>query len=217
MSQPWSPVLAEPDARIAPISIEDWATLPEDSPGEFVDGYLAEEEVPDPVHELAVSWLIALFRSWLGSGRGFVFGSDVKFVIDTTRGRKPDVSVYFPHRPAPPRRGPLREAPDLVVEVVSPSPSDERRDRVHKMDEYAAFGVSFYWLLDPALGSLEIFELQQGSPSQASMRRTQQGRYARVLARVEGVIDQVPGCEGLTLDLDGLWTELRRLSAEDRA
>jgi Uma2 family endonuclease len=199
----WSPALAEPEPRTVALSIEEWSELPEDSPGEFVEGYLAEEEVPDPIHGLAVSWLIALFRAWLGPGNGFVFDSDVKFIVHASRGRKPDVSVYFPTRPPPPRRGPLREPPDVMVEVVSPSPRDERRDRVDKMDEYAAFGVSFYWLIDPALGSLEIFELQ-GS------------RFVRVVAMTEGRLDGVPGCKGLILDLDALWTELRRLSTDDR-
>ena len=184
--------------------MEDWAALPEDAPGEFVDGHLAEEEVPDPIHELAVSWLIALFRAWLGVGSGFVFASDVKFVVSASRGRKPDVSVYFPQRAAPPpRRGPIHDPPDVIVEVVSPSPADERRDRVTKMEEYAAFGVSHYWLLDPALGSLEIFELRSGA-------------CVRVLAAVEGTIDKVPGCEGLVIRLDDLWTELRRLSADEQ-
>jgi Uma2 family endonuclease len=196
--------LAEPEPRTIALSLEEWSQLPEDSPGEFVDGYLAEEEVPDPIHGLAVSWLIALFRAWLGAGNGFVFDSDVKFILHPKRGRKADVSIYLPQRKAPPRRGPLREPPDVVVEVVSPSPRDERRDRVEKMDEYAGFGVRFYWLLDPALGSLEIFELQGG-------------RFVRAVAVTEGSLDPVPGCKGLVLDLDGLWTELARLSSEDRA
>lgn len=201
--QSWSPALAEPEPRTIALSLEEWSQLPEDSPGEFVDGYLAEEEVPDPIHGLAVSWLIALFRAWLGAGNGFVFDSDVKFIVHPKRGRKADVSIYLPKREAPPRRGPLREPPDVVVEVVSPSPRDERRDRVEKMDEYAGFGVRFYWLLDPALGSLEIFELHGE-------------RFVRAVAMTEGSLDAVPGCEGLVLDIDGLWTELARLSSEDR-
>jgi hypothetical protein len=71
------------------------------------------------------------------------------------------------------------------------------------MHDHAAFGVRFYWLLDPALGSLEIFELQDG-------------RYARVLAAIDATIDSVPGCAGLVLPMDDPWTELRRLAAEDQ-
>jgi len=199
----WSPALRPPE--IPPsreLSLEDWIRLPEDVGGELVGGRLMEEEMPDPIHGLAVSWLIAVLRSWLAGQGGFVFDSDVKVVVSPTGGRKPDVSVYLPGRPAPPRRGALREPPDIVVEVISASPRDERRDRVEKMTEYAGAGVRYYWLVDPALGSLEVFELD---PSR---------RYVRALAATGGVIEAVPGCAGLTLDLDGLWAELARLAPE---
>lgn len=174
--------------------------LGEDEPGELVDGRLEEEEVPDAVHELAVTWLAALFRAWLGSV-GFVLGSESKFALDRT-GRKPDLSVYFPGRKAPPRRGALRDPPDIVIEVVTPTPRDERRDRVEKMAEYAQFGAAFYWIVDPALGSVEIFFLEPDA------------RYKRLAGLTNGTLDPVPGCAGLKLDVDALWAELARL-AED--
>jgi Uma2 family endonuclease len=199
----WSPALAPRPSSIGPrLDLDRWAELSEDEVGELVDGYLTEEEVPDPIHGLAVSWLIALFRGWLADRGGFVFDSDVKFVVSATRGRKPDVSVFLPGRAAPPRRGALSVPPDIMVEVVSPSPADERRDRVDKMDEYAAFGVRYYWLVDPALGSVEIFELQNG-------------RFVRSVAAVTGQVKEVPGCAGLALDLDRLWAELARLTANE--
>src|ERR1051326_9318052 len=41
-----------------PLTFEEWAAMDEDEPGEWVDGRLEEEEVPDLIHELVVSWLI---------------------------------------------------------------------------------------------------------------------------------------------------------------
>jgi Uma2 family endonuclease len=51
-------------------------------------------------------------------------------------------------------------APDLVVELISPS--SVRRDRYEKKDLYARFGVKEYWIGDPANRSLEILTLKQG-------------------------------------------------------
>jgi Uma2 family endonuclease len=180
------------------MTFEEWAAMDEDEPGELVDGRLEEEEVPDLVHELVVSWLIHVLWSWVGQN-GFVFGSDGKYAVRSDRGRKPDVAVYLhPETRRPPARGLVRVPPDIVVEVVSSSPRDERRDRIEKMDEYAAFGVTWYWILDPSLQSLEIFELTGG-------------RYARAARATEGRLDAVPGCPGLQVDLEEIWTRIAQL------
>lgn len=181
------------------MSLAEWAALPEDEPGELVDGELSAEEEPDAVHEDVVSWLNALLRFWLTPRGGFVLGSDAKFAVQRHRGRKPDLSVFLPGGHVPPRRGVIRVPPDVVVEVVSLSPRDVRRDRIEKVDDYAAFGVRFYWIIDPEARTFEIFEL---GPS---------GLYARCLGRCDGAIEDVPGCPGLRIDLDELWAELDRL------
>ena len=174
--------------------------MDEDESGELVDGRLEEEEVPDLIHELVVIWLGQVLRNWLGRN-GFVFGSEGKYAVRSDRGRKPDLAVYLhPETRRPPARGLVRVPPDIVVEVVSPSPRDERRDRIEKMDEYAAFGVAWYWIIDPRLLSLEIFELTSG-------------RYARAARATEGRFETVPGCPGLQLDLDEIWSEIARLEA----
>jgi Uma2 family endonuclease len=129
-------------------------------------------------------------------------GSEAKYAVRADRGRKADVAVYLGSDGSHlPRRGIVRVPPDIVVEVVSPSPRDERRDRIEKMDEYAAFGVRYYWILDPSLQSLEVFELLGA-------------RYARAARATEGRMDQVPGCHELVIDLDDLWEELSRLGSE---
>ena len=184
------------------MSLAEWAALSEDDEGELVDGRLVEEEVPEPEHEAIVSWLIGALRLWVIQRGGFVFGSELKLAVRARRGRKPDLSVYLPGSPVPRRRGVVRVPPGIVVEVISASPRDVRRDRIEKPDEYAAFGVSFYWLIDPVARTLEIFELGAD------------GRYARALGASEGTID-VPGCAELRLDLDALWAEVDRLGPEE--
>lgn len=190
--------LAEPSA--APeLSLDEWFGLPEDTPGELVDGRLEEEEVPDYLHELVVALLVRLLGNWVFPQGGLVAGSDTKFAVGSGRGRKPDLTVYLPGSGRPPARGLIRVPPDIAVEIVSPTPRDGRRDRVEKLADYAAFGVAWYWLLDPQLRSLEILE------------RDAQGRYLHALAASNGTLRNIPGCEGLTLDLDELWAAIDSL------
>lgn len=179
------------------LTAEQWTALPEDEPGELVHGQLAEEEVPDLVHEIIVVWFTAHLRVWLGK-RGFVAGSEAKFVLGPRLGRKPDVSLFLKADGVPPRRGAIRSPPHLMIEVISAGGRDVRRDRVEKPSEYATFGLKHLWLVDPEARTLECFALGAG------------GQYVRSFAASEGSI-QVPGFEGLVLDLDALWEETAEL------
>lgn len=183
------------------MTLAQWGELGEDVPGELVNERLVEEEEVGYLHEVVVAWLIRTLGSWLAPRGGFVGASDARFAVSRTKGRKPDLSVYFPGR-RPPAQGLVTIPPDIMIEVVSPRPSDARRDRIDKPVEYAAFGVHFYWIVDPELRTIEIDELGED------------GRYARALGASDGVIADVPGCAELTLDLDALWSEVDRLQSD---
>lgn len=181
------------------LTLEGWSELPEDAAGELVDGRLEDDEMTDYIHDVVVLFLAAALRGWVRPRGGLVGGSDVKLAIAQDRGRKADLSVYLPGAPRPPGRGLVRTPPSILIEVVSPRPRDARRDRVEKLDEYASFGVPWYWIVDPQLRSVEVFE------------RGGDGRYVRALAAVSGRIDTIPGCADLVLDLDALWAEVDEL------
>ncbi len=181
---------------------EEWANLPEDEEGELVDGMLVEEEVPDWVHETAVTWLLTTLYLWARPRGGLVGGSELKYILRPGRGRKPDVSMILPGQKRPPARGALRKPADVLIEVVSPSPRDIRRDRIEKLGEYAAFGARYYWILDPTVRTFEIYELDS------------EHRYVRALGASEGTLERIPGCDGLVLDLDALWSDLDQFNED---
>ena len=73
---------AQPSAALgAALTIDAWADLDEDEPGELVDGYLEEEEVPTVLHELVVAWLLGCLRTWARGRRGMAFGSELELVV----------------------------------------------------------------------------------------------------------------------------------------
>ena len=59
------------------------------------------------------------------------------------------------------KRDGVHGAPDLVVEVLSPSTA--KHDRGRKKQVYEQCGVSEYWIVDPANKTLEQYLLQQGA------------------------------------------------------
>ena len=66
---------------------------------------------------------------------------------------------------------------DLVMEVVSDSDDDRRRDLVKKREEYAQARIPEYWIVDPELGQITVLTLDgptyavHGEFAEASKRR----------------------------------------------
>jgi Uma2 family endonuclease len=187
------------------MTLEEWADLDEDVEGELVDGVLEEEEMATILHELVVAFLLRALFPWVQKRRGLVTGSEVKIAVGPRRGRKPDLSVFLAASRPGLMDSLVRIAPHLVVEVVSERPRDARRDRIDKLHDYAAAGVRWYWIVDPQLRTLEILSLDPRK------------KYVHALDATHGRLKTVPGCAGLHVDLDALWSELDAAAESDTA
>jgi Uma2 family endonuclease len=84
----------------------------------------------------------------------------------------------------------LKGAPDLCIEIISPSSATI--DRVDKFDQYRDAGMMYYWILDPIARSLEGFRLQRGEYVQ-----TGEGRNDDVVT--------LPPFAKLKISLSTLW------------
>ena len=71
---------------------------------------------------------------------------------------EPDISVVCDHDKLDSHG--CKGAPDLVVEVLSPS--TQRHDRLVKLDLYQRAGVREYWIISPEEKTAQVFLLQNG-------------------------------------------------------
>lgn len=140
----------------------DFIALDEDDLRELIDGQLMEVEVPTKLHEAVVLFLGAVLFNWTRANGGLVLASGYKVRISDSRGVMPDIQVYREgHERLGGEHGLEAGAPDLVIEVVSPSSA--RYDRVVKLGWYAQIGVPEYWIVDPDQRTLERLVLDRGS------------------------------------------------------
>lgn len=124
-------------------------------------------------------------------GRGLVFDSSTGFDLPNGSTRSPDVAWVLRERldrlTEAQRRGFLPLAPDLVIELASPT--DAVSGLVAKMREYQDNGVRLGWLILPAERQVQVFSA---------------GGESRCLDAPETLSDSdlLPG---LALDLTRIW------------
>ncbi len=88
---------------------------------------------------------------------GWAFPAETGFILfaDRTTVRSPDAAVVRRDRLAEPPDSFVPLAPDLAVEVLSPS--DRMADALAKIAMYLDAGVRLVWLVDPASRTVTIF------------------------------------------------------------
>ena len=132
----------------------DYLKLDDDHDYEVVGGKLIVVPRPRPYHQEIVGGFIEMLRGFLRlNGVGKVY-SDVDVVLDN-QVVSPDIVLILEEHLSRVQETHINGAPDLVIEVLSPS--TEKYDRKQKSQLYYAHGVKEYWLVDPALQLVEIF------------------------------------------------------------
>ncbi len=143
---------------------EDYLRLPDDGwRYEVLKGALHLSPAPAPRHQAVLYNLTVLSAIFLQAhpiGRVYFAPIDVLLPGDLASPVQPDL-VFLRNE----RRGLVSEraiegAPDLIVEVLSPS--NWLDDRRTKFEIYAEAGVEEYWLLDPRQKTVEVFALKSG-------------------------------------------------------
>ena len=153
------------------LSFADLERMPEDGRRyELYDGDLSEVPAPSLRHQRIVMHLLEALREHERRAGGLVCLSPVDIVLDAHNVVQPDLSWFAPERAARiDSRQPVRLAPDLVVEVLSPG--SEAIDRGPKLQLFARSGVPEFWIVDPERETIEVHVVAGGGYERAAICR----------------------------------------------
>lgn len=136
---------------------EDYQELPEGAPYQLIRGHLVMSPSPTVQHQRLVRTLYRRLDHGLHnadlSGETFFAPVDVRLTDETVV--QPDVLYVSPDRTDRIGDDEIDGAPDLVIEVVSPSTSHV--DGFDKKQLYEAHGVREYWIVDPDTKTVEVY------------------------------------------------------------
>ena len=145
------------------VSYSDLARAPEDGRRyEIYDGEVFVVPSPLPLHQRVTLAIADLLNGHPASHEGEALISPIDIVFSEFDVVQPDVVFFTAARRHVVRpEAPIRERPDIAVEVLSPSTA--ATDRGKKMQLFARCGVPEYWLIDPDAQRIEIHRLERGS------------------------------------------------------
>ncbi|MFW6193188.1 MAG: Uma2 family endonuclease [Gemmatimonadota bacterium] len=153
----------------ARITWQDLQQAPDDGKRrEAIGGGLYVTPAPSVRHQIVSKRLErALYRLLEDPGHGQVFHAPIGVEFPATgEGVQPDLLFVSEERRGIVARAWLKGAPDLVVEILSPS--TEERDRSLKRDLYERQGVGEYWIVDPDEDAVEVWRFgPEGAPDDA--------------------------------------------------
>ncbi|MGC4007212.1 MAG: Uma2 family endonuclease [Pirellulales bacterium] len=177
-------------------TLADWEKLPEGMHCELIEGHIVMSPTPRFNHQFFVGLLYELMTPQARRRGDLTILSPYDVILAKDVILEPDL-IYLTKERIPQIHGWLHGAPDIVVEVVSPTSCN--RDRKKKFDLYQEHRVPEYWLFDPMTESAEFYVLEHD-------------RYRAV--EPQTTTYRSPCDHGLTLDLDELWTRYRNRPAQ---
>lgn len=130
-------------------TLEDYLALPEGARIELINGRFYDMASPTMIHQRIALELGRLFSNYVDKNKGscipFIAPADVQIDCDDKTMVQPDVFVVCDRSKI--TRPRIVGAPDLIVEIVSPS--NYYMDLAIKLAKYKSAGVREYWVILP--------------------------------------------------------------------
>ena len=145
------------------VTYEEWLRMPEvtDAIEEVVNGEIRIMPAPKWNHGEIIENIHDELRAQLDRRTYRVRAAEFGLIIRQSplTSRVPDLAV-FERSTIVEQDGYIHSAPQLLVEVLSPS--NNRREREEKLGDYAALGVPEVWVVSPEARTVEVLYLENG-------------------------------------------------------
>ena len=183
-------------AQGAKLTYEDLLLFQDDGRRhEIIDGEHFVTPSPHARHQRVSQHLNSLLHRHVEEHQlGRIYYAPVDVVLSDVDVVEPDLLFISQARLAIVQAA-VRGAPDLVIEIASPS--SRRQDEVLKRGLYERAGVQEYWLVDPEAETVKVFRRHDG------------GGYGRplLLSALEGDRLESPLLPGLEIPLVAVFAE----------
>ena len=141
-------------------TLEDYLALPEGTRIEMIDGVFYDMAAPTFIHQRIAAMIFNIFENFVNENGGSCIPSiaptDVQLDCDDKTMVQPDVLVVCDRDKIIKAR--VVGAPDLIVEVLSPS--NWYMDIIRKMKKYKNAGVREYWIVLPDIKSVLVYDFE---------------------------------------------------------
>ncbi len=158
---------------------------------ELINGNIVKKQAPSPAHQNASMEISTIMNNFIKEKQlGKLFAAPIDVFFDQTNNTQPDILFVKKERDFIITRNGIEGAPDLIVEILSPS--SFKLDRTDKMELYLYFGVPEYWIVDPKNQSIEVYVLEDN-------------RYKMAFFAIENGLIQSKILDGLSLEVSDVF------------
>lgn len=140
---------------------EDYARLSEGATYQLIGGELVMTPAPGKRHQIVLKNLLKVLDDYTeGKDLGEVLFAPMDVYLAPHETYQPDLLFIAKERLEISAEDKVNGAPDLIVEILSPSTAYYDLKKKYKI--YEKYGVKEYWIVDPEDKSIEIFVLTDG-------------------------------------------------------
>jgi Uma2 family endonuclease len=143
----------------------DYLTWDDENRYELIDGIPVMMSSPSITHQSIIGALYVQIWQFLRGKRcmAVLAPFDVRLNADGLDDTvvQPDITVICDRAKLDEKRGSYKGAPEMAIEVLSPS--SKRLDNLIKLKKYQDAGVNEYWIADPENKTIRAYTLKNGA------------------------------------------------------